>query len=169
MLYEIVSRRYRRTKPEKRELPDLILIDGGRGQLNAAQQAFADLDLLPPPMAALAKGRKDKREEGIYLPGRKNPLRLKPRSPALRLLDRVRDEVHRFAITYQKKQRRSALSSELDQIPGIGPARRKTLLQHFGSLEKIQKASVEEITQAPGMGRKQAEKLYKQIQMSKPK
>ncbi|MCX5859856.1 MAG: excinuclease ABC subunit UvrC [Proteobacteria bacterium] len=164
MLYEVVTRRFRRLKDEGSDFPDLVLIDGGRGQLQAAEKALADLGVAPPPLAALAKGRTyNNKEEGIYLPGRKNPLRLKARHPALRFLDRIRDEVHRFAITYQRKSRKKAMETELDRLPGIGPARRKALLQHFGSWEKIREATVEELSQVSGLSPKQAEKIYQQI------
>lgn len=168
MLYEVVTRRFRCLKEEESDFPDLVLIDGGRGQLQAAERALANLGVTPPPLVALAKGRiNNNKGEGIYLRGRKNPLRLKPRHPALRFLDRIRDEVHRFAITYQRKSRKQVLDTELDRLPGVGPARRKALLQHFGSWEKIREASVEELSQVPGLGRKQAEKFYEAVKGEK--
>ena len=164
MLYEVVTRRFRRLKEEEIDFPDLVLIDGGRGQLQAAEKALADLEVAPPPLAALAKGRTfNNKEEGIYLPGRKNPLRLKARHPALRFLDRIRDEVHRFVITYQRKSRKKILDTELDRLPGVGPARRQALLQHFGSWDKIKEATVEELSKISGLGPKQAEKIYQKI------
>jgi len=167
MLYEVVTRRFRRLKDEGSDFPDLVLIDGGRGQLQAAERALADLGVTPPPLAALAKGRTyNNKEEGIYLPGRKNPLRLKPRHPALRFLDRIRDEVHRFAIAYQRKSRKQALETDLDRLPGVGPARRKALLQHFGSWEKIKEATVEELAQVPGVPEKKAREIFESLKDS---
>ena len=172
MLHEIVCRRYKRVSGEGGPLPDLVLIDGGKGQLGAALQAFSDLGIPPPPVVALSKGRGKKpsgpgrmaQEEGIYLPGRKNPLRPKSRTTEMRFLDRIRDEVHRFAITFQKKKRKEIFRSELDDIPGIGPTRRKALLMHFGGMEKLRDASVDEIAGVSGIGKKQAETLFHAIQ-----
>ena len=174
MLHEIVHRRFRRLRDEKAAQPDLVLIDGGKGQLAAALQAFADLKIPPPPAIALAKGRGRKtdeggtrlKEEGIYLPGRKNPLRPKSRTPVMRFLDRVRDEAHRFAITYQRRKRKEIIRSELDDIPGIGPARRRLILRHFGDMKKVREATLEEIAGIKGVGRKQAEKVYRAFHSS---
>ena len=138
---EAVARRYRRVLEEVGSMPDLILIDGGRGQLNAALEALADLGVEETPIAGLAK-----REEEIYLPERPEPLALSRRNAGLRLLQRLRDEAHRFAVTRHRRRRaRQAFGSRLDDLPGIGPRRRRLLLRSFGSLEGVRAASVEEL------------------------
>ena len=140
MMKEAVYRRYRRLLKEERPLPDLILIDGGKGQLSAAMQALNDLDLASQPIISLAK-----RLEEIFIPGRPDSLII-PRSPGLKLLQRIRDESHRFAITFHRSLRgKRALKSELDTIKGIGPTRKNLLLNSFGSLENIKRASLNEL------------------------
>ena len=134
-------RRYRRLVREERAMPDLILIDGGKGQLAAAHGALEESGAPPVAMAALAK-----REEEIYLLGRRTPLRLERSSAALRLLQQVRDEAHRFAVTYHRKLRsKRQLTSELHSIHGVGRVRAALLLRQLGSLEKVKKAGFEEL------------------------
>jgi len=137
-------------------LPDLLIVDGGKGQLHVALEVLEEMGLRESvPAAALAK-----QEEEIYLPDMPEPLRLPADSPALHLLQRIRDEAHRFAVGYHRRLREAgALRSMLDEIPGIGPRRRQALLKHFGSLERIRQASVEELAQVPGMTRQAAERL----------
>jgi len=170
MMYEVVKRRYKRLKEEERTLPNLILIDGGKGQLNAAIRALDELDLAGISIIGLAKSRlKENRfgsgerrptPERVFLPGRKNPVFLKPGSPSLILIQKVRDEAHRFAITYHKKLRsRAQRRSILDEIPGIGPSRKRFLLRHFGSLRAIRGATLEDICDVPGMNRTSAENV----------
>ncbi len=142
---EAVGRRYRRLRDEGRELPGLVLVDGGVGQLNAARAAVAavGLDL---PMAALAK-----REELVYLPERSEPLELDRSDPAHLVLRQVRDEAHRFAVSrHRRRRRRATLATELLEIPGIGPGRARTLLSTFGSLRGVQEASEEELRRVLG-------------------
>lgn len=136
--------------------PDLLIIDGGKGQLNAALQALAALGLDGRfPVFGLAK-----EEELLYAPGRSEPIALPRRSPALFLLQRLRDETHRFGNTYHRKLRSQGLSrSILDAAPGIGPRRKQALLRHFGSLTRIRAASVAELAAVPGMNREVAERL----------
>jgi len=136
--------------------PDLILIDGGKGQLHVALEVLEEFGLREViPVVALAK-----REELLYLPDWAEPLRLSPRSEALKLLQRVRDEAHRFSVvSHRQRRRKESLRSTLEEIPGIGPKRRKALLRHFGSVEAIRQASVEELAQVPGMNRRVAETL----------
>ncbi len=144
---EAVTRRYRRLRDEGAEMPDLVLIDGGVGQLNAAMAALDSLDL-ELPMAGLAK-----REEEIWLPGASESLRLDPSDPAHLVLRQARDEAHRFAITRHRKRRsKRTLATELINVPGIGPGRAKALLQKFGSVRGVQKATVEELQRASGRG-----------------
>jgi excinuclease ABC subunit C len=143
---EVVLRYFRRRVDEERPLPDLVIIDGGRGQLNAALEALKALDLSHVAVGSLAK-----REEEVFLPGRKDPLRLSRRDPALHLLQRLRDEAHRFAVSYNRKLRsKRTLRSQLEEIPGIGPRRQKVLLEHFGSVKAIRGARHEELSDLPG-------------------
>ncbi len=145
-LHQAVLRRYRRVLDETGVLPDLILIDGGRGQLNAALEALAELGVEETPIASLAK-----REEEIYLPDRPEPLRLSRDHAGLRLLQAVRDESHRFAVQrHRRRRQRATLVSRLDQLAGVGAVRRKTLLRRFGSLRGIRLASVAELIETLG-------------------
>ncbi len=143
---EVVTRRYGRE--ENLAQPDLILIDGGLGQLGAALEGLKETGQQTLPILGLAKARGDK-EERVFLAGRKNPIVLKPHSPATHLLQRVRDEAHRFAITFHRKLRgQSLLASVLDQVSGIGAMRRNRLLNQFGSLEHLASASDEALREA---------------------
>ncbi len=143
---EAVMRRYGTTEDLAR--PDLILIDGGLGQLSAALDGLKQVGQDQIPIMGLAKARGEK-EERIFLPGRKNPIILRPTSPATHLVQRIRDEAHRFAVTYHRNLRGKALlSSELDQIAGIGKIRRKRLLKQFGSLQHVAAASDEQLKTA---------------------
>jgi excinuclease ABC subunit C len=137
-------------------LPDLIVIDGGKGQLNVALELLDEFDLRDVvPAVGLAK-----QEEEIFLPGRSEAVRLPRTSEGLYLMQRIRDEAHRFAITYHRHVRkRQTITSQLDDVPGIGPKRRSALLKHFGSIKAIRAASVEELAVVPGMTRKAAEQL----------
>jgi len=148
---EVVYRRYKRILSEKGRLPDLILIDGGKGQLHAAYQALAQLEIEDVPLAAIAK-----KEELLYLPGEEEPVRIDRTSPALLLIQQIRDEAHRFAVSFHRKRRSQRdLRSELDEIPGIGAKRRSRLLRNFGSIAGVRRATVEELE--PYLGRKLAE------------
>ena len=150
---EVVGRRYRRLLEEGKELPDLVLIDGGKGQLSAATEALAELGLGDQPVASLAK-----REELIFVPGHDEPVALPRSSPILQFVQRVRDEAHRFAIGFHRQTRsKRTLRSELDEIPGIGPIKRRKLLSRFGSLRGVRGASIEELTSA--VGRTTAERI----------
>ncbi|HVT15351.1 MAG TPA: excinuclease ABC subunit UvrC [Thermoanaerobaculia bacterium] len=157
-IHQAVERRYRRRLEEVGEMPDLILIDGGRGQLNAALAALAELGVEETPVVALAK-----REEELYVPGLPEPLHLRRDDPGLRLLQQVRDEAHRFAVS-RHRRRRSArtLHSRLDDLAGVGPRRRKLLLQRFGSAGKVREASRDELEQAlgPATGRRVFDQLH---------
>lgn len=137
---EVVTRRYRRLLDEKQPLPDLVLIDGGIGQLRAAAGALEELGLLNQPVASIAK-----REEILYLYGHEDePIVIERRSPVLHLIQKIRDESHRFAITYHRKRRQMRdRESELLEIPGVGPRTRMRLIEHFGSLRTVKQASVD--------------------------
>ncbi len=156
---EVVTRFLRRRIDERKPLPDLMVIDGGRGQLSAAQAAASDAGMATLPLASLAK-----REEAVYLTDRPEPLRLTRRSPALKLLQRARDEAHRFAVTYSRHRRaKRTITSELLTIPGIGPQRRRLLLERFGSVAGVRTATPEEIAALPGFSRALAERLIDRL------
>jgi excinuclease ABC subunit C len=164
---EVVTRRYQRLKDEGTPLPDLIVIDGGRGQLSAALRALADLKLDPehlPDVIALAK-EKGERFERVFKPGLREPIGLKPGAPATRILQQIRDEAHRFAITYHRKLRSLRIQdSVLDEVPGVGKTRKRALLTAFGSIEGLKKASVDEIAAVPGVTRAVAERVRRALQ-----
>lgn len=156
MMEEVLRRRYSRALEEGHPLPDLVLIDGGRGQLNAGVRVLEELGLDFVPAIGLAK-----REEEIYLPDRLHPLSLDRTSPALHLLMRIRDEAHRFAVTYHTKLRaKRTIQSVLDQIPGVGPAIRTSLLRTLGSAKGVREASVAELAAVPRVTLKLAQKIY---------
>jgi excinuclease ABC subunit C len=156
---EVVTRYFTRRIEEGKALPDLVVIDGGKGQLNAAHAALSALGLAEMPLISLAK-----REEEIFVVGRSESLRLSRRSPALRVLQQARDEAHRFAITFQRKRRAArTITSELLRIPGVGESKRRQLLAAFGSLQGVRNATVEEMAALPGFGRKTAEKIVARL------
>lgn len=157
-MQEVVVRRYR--DAQDLPLPDLVVIDGGVGQLSAALEGIRQLGLSGLPLIGLAKARGEK-EERIFVPGRKGAIVLAPTSPATHLLQRIRDEAHRFAVTYHRKLRGKALvASRLEEIPGIGEARKKRLLQQFISLDEIRSATDEQFRQA-GIDAKTAAEIRK--------
>jgi excinuclease ABC subunit C len=161
---EVIRRRYKRAK-EEGILPDLILIDGGKGQLNSALDVLKELEIVEPDVIGLAKARSgdegaEREFERVFLPGVEEPVILDPMSATTHLVARVRDEAHRFAITYHRKLReKRAVHSELDDIPGIGETRKKALLRYFGSVGKIKAATVEELAAVAGMTRKAADEI----------
>ncbi len=156
-LVEILSRRLGNSSLPT---PSLILLDGGKGQLSAGQEVLRDKGLDGLPLVALAK-----EQEHLFLPGEKTPLALPTAHPALKLLQQVRDEAHRFAVTYSRLLTlKSSLTSFLESVSGIGPVRRKALLQHFDGLEALEEASLEEIRAVKGMDSRSAENLYRRIQ-----
>jgi excinuclease ABC subunit C len=164
-LRQALSRRYRRRKQDESPMPDLLLIDGGRGQLEQAIVALRELDLAMPAVAAVAKGA-DRRagQERIFLAGREGALILPPDSKALHLIQRVRDEAHRFAISgHRRKRARSRQTSMLEAIAGLGPARRRALLRHFGGLQGVLRAGVEDLGRAPGIGPALAQAIYEHL------
>lgn len=175
MLREIFSRRFRNDTIEKNGLPDLVVVDGGIGQLNATLEIINELglagrfDLVSLAKSRTAGGASDKEvlksDERIFLPGRKNPVVLRQNSPPLLLLAAIRNEAHRFAIEYHRKLRsKEGIASGIDSIPGIGPKRRKALLKKFGSLQKVKEAGVEELTATEGMNRAAAETVIEWLQ-----
>ena len=165
MMQEVITRRFRRAiaNDEKfNKLPDLILIDGGKGQLSAAQEAlktFAASSLPGIPMIALAK-----RIEEIFVPGQSESIVLRKDNPTLHTIQRLRDEAHRFAITYHRRLRQKSLSaSVLDEIPNLGPKRKQALLKHFGSIEAIREASLDGLLSVKGIPRNVAENIRKHL------
>ena len=165
---EVVRRRYLRAK-EEGSFPDLILIDGGKGQLNAALDVLMELGITGPDVIGLAKARSGqegaKREfERVFLPGVEGPVILEPTSAGTHLVARARDEAHRFAIEYHRKLReKRAVRSELDEVPGIGETRKKALLRHFGSLAKVKEATVDDLVKVKGMTKKTAAEIVKRL------
>jgi excinuclease ABC subunit C len=169
MLQEAVRRRFLKGLEERQNVqtesgkfakfPDLLLIDGGKGQLSSVMEVLTELGLTHITTMGLAK-----QEEEIFLPNQEESIRLPRRSDALRLLQRVRDEAHRFAITYHKSLRdKKTVQSGLDQVTGIGPKRKQLLLKHFGSIKRIRQASIEELAGLPGMNLKIAESIKEQL------
>jgi excinuclease ABC subunit C len=158
-VHEVVTRFLTRRVAEAKPLPDLIVIDGGKGQLGAAMDAARSAGQEGLALVSLAK-----REEEVFLPGQGEPLRLSRRSPSLKLLQRARDEAHRFAVSYSRKRRtQRTITSELLRIPGIGPARRRLLLERFGSLAGVKTATPGEIAALPGFSTRLADRILERL------
>ena len=160
---EVLRRRFHRARAGEEgsaeelrwRLPDLVIIDGGKGQVSAAKEVLDALGLHDLPLAGLAKER-----EELFLPGRSDPILLPATSPALYLVQRLRDEAHRFAITYHRDLRaKRAVRSAFDDLPGVGPKRRQALLRVFGSVKRVREAPVEQIAAVPGIGAALAERI----------
>ena len=169
---EVLTRRYSRTLSEGGALPDMILIDGGKGQINIAAKVLEELGILNKvDLIGLAKGRSERKSgrsrgknidyEYVVKPNQKNEIRMRRNSDVLYFLQNIRDESHRFAIEFQRKlKRKHTLHSKIDDVPGIGPKRRRLLLKHFGSLTGLKQASTEEILQVPGIPEKLAVEIW---------
>jgi excinuclease ABC subunit C len=178
MMQEVLTRRFRRAIEEKEELPSLVIVDGGRGQLNIAYEVLESLGLSDLPLAGLVKEHLKEGEtkdesvrtpEYLLLPGRKNPVVFPPRAPSFYLLQRLRDEAHRFVNTFHKKLRtKSRFRSPLEDVPGIGPAKAKALLRHFGSQTRLKAASQDDLKNAPGMNASLAETLFAALHENTP-
>ena len=154
---EAVDRRYRRVLAEDKPLPDMILIDGGRGQLNAALTALNRLGIEGITIAGLAK-----REEELYVPEREEPIRLERRDPALHLVQTVRDETHRFSVASHRRRRsKRTLTSALDELPGIGDKRKRLLFERFGSVSGVKQASAQDLINV--LGKKVGQSLYDEL------
>jgi len=163
-MHEVVRRYFERRKNDEKPMPDLVVIDGGKGQLSAAHAALEGLALADRPLISLAK-----REEEIFIWGREEPLRLSRRSPGLRLLQQARDEAHRFAVTYNRKRRSMrTVTSELLKIRGIGPVKRRLLLKEFGSVQGVRDAGEEAIAKLPGFNLDRARKLLESLSATSP-
>jgi len=151
-----VGRRYRRLRDEGRPLPDLVVIDGGRGQIGAALKAFVALEVEPPALIGLAK-----EHETIIFADARPPLNLPLSHPGLNLLQRLRDEAHRFANTYNADLRSKKIrESVLDDFPGMGPVRRAALMQRFGGIDRLRAATAADIAEVDGFGEKNAAALH---------
>jgi excinuclease ABC subunit C len=174
MMREVLERRFKRlltppavgdktpaTDDEVPQWPDLVIIDGGRGQLNAAQQIFDDLKLTQVTLMAVAKGPdRDAGRETLFLPGRE-AIKLEPRDPVLYFIQRLRDEAHRFVIgSHRKLRKKDIREAGLQEIPGIGPSRKRALLHHFGTLKEIERASLADLGKVPGISAETARKIF---------
>ncbi len=159
MMREVVGRYFHRIREENLTPPDLVIVDGGKGQLSNAQEELESLGFADQSIISLAK-----RLEEVFVPGLSDPITIPKSSPALNLLKRIRDEAHRFAITYNRKVRtQRTIKSALDDIPGVGPAKRQLLLTEFGSVERIRKLTVEELSAVKGVTPKLAQAILQKL------
>ncbi|ACV26366.1 excinuclease ABC subunit UvrC [Kangiella koreensis] len=161
-MQQALTRRYKRLKDEQQALPDLVIVDGGKGQLAKAEEVFNELELKSSYLIGVSKGSDRKvGMEQIWFPGQHQPLLLDDDSKAMHFIQHIRDEAHRFAITKHRHQRKkSATKSLLEEIPGVGAKRRQALLRHFGGWQEVEKASVKDIAGAPGVSMSLAQKIY---------
>jgi excinuclease ABC subunit C len=156
MMREVIHRRYSRLLVEKKEFPDLIVIDGGKGQLSSARSVLDKLHIADQPIIGLAK-----RLEEIFFPGHPDAQMLPKTSSSIKLLQQIRDEAHRFAITFHRQKRKKrTITSALDQIPGIGSKRRNDLLKKFGSIKKIKELEIQDLAQKGGLPEQLAINIY---------
>jgi len=159
---EVLERRYSRLKREEAKLPDLVLVDGGAGQLAQAQSVLQELQIDEIQLVAVAKGSERRPgQEQLFVSGREEPVRLHDSSAALHLIQQIRDEAHRFAVTGHRQRRANARNvSPLEQIPGLGPKRRRELLKRFGGLRQVSRAGVQELATVPGISQELARRIY---------
>ncbi len=166
---EAVSRRFARLRSGGHDesfsrMPNLVVVDGGKGQLAAALAAIEELDLPRVAVISLAK-----REEEVFVPGFPAPIALDRASPALQLLQRIRDEAHRVALRYHRRKRSTrSMETIFEGLPGVGPVRRRAIIRHFGSVERFLEASQEELEGVPGLPQKTARTLYAQLHKAGP-
>jgi len=164
-MHQVLKRRYGRVQAEEGSLPDLLIIDGGKGQMRQAEDVLAEFGLAGIPLLGIAKGRARRagHEEWILAKPFRS-FRPGPESPASHLVQQIRDEAHRFAITgHRGRRQKAAMKSRLERIPGIGPGRRRALLNHFGGLQGVNKAGVEELSSVPGISRVLAEEIFRAL------
>lgn len=171
MMREVLRRRFKRLQDEaprndatpgaESPWPDLVVLDGGQGQLSAARETLAELGIEDVPLLAVAKGPdRDAGRESLFMPGRE-PFRLPPRDPVLYFVERLRDEAHRFAIgSHRGRRKRDIASAGLQEIPGVGPARKRALLRHFGTLNTVENAAVSDLEKVPGISAATAQAIY---------
>jgi excinuclease ABC subunit C len=162
---QALTRRYEKVAAGEGVRPDLILIDGGKGQVGAAREVLSELGLADLPAVGVAKGEERKPGlETLLLPDTAEPLNLPANDPALHLIQQIRDEAHRFAIAGHRARRAKTRGrSSLEDIPGVGPAKRKRLLAQFGGLQGVRAATVEDLCRVEGVSRKLAEEIYNQL------
>jgi excinuclease ABC subunit C len=166
---EVIARRFARAREGEPDesfsrIPNLVVVDGGRGQLAAALAAMEQLELPRVAVIALAK-----REEEVFVPATPQAIRLERTGPALQLLQRIRDEAHRVALRYHRQKRGTrSMETIFETLPGVGPARRRAILRHFGSVERFLDASQEELEGVPGLPQKTARTLYAQLHKAGP-
>jgi len=161
-MQQALRRRYKRLKSGEGKLPDILFIDGGKGQLRMAEDVLAELDVNGVLLVGVAKGVTRKAGlESLFMAGRSDEIVLPPDSPALHLIQHIRDEAHRFAITSHRQARgKTRRTSPLESIPGVGPKRRRELLTFFGGIQEVERASAEEIAKVPGISKSMAEEIY---------
>jgi excinuclease ABC subunit C len=161
-MHQALTRRFNRAKEGEGKLPDILLVDGGKGQLAMAQEVLKELAVPELTLLGVAKGVTRKPGlETLYLNDASCEFTLPGDSPALHLIQQVRDEAHRFAITGHRARRGKARrTSSLEEVAGVGPKRRRELLKHFGGLQELARASIDEIAKAPGVSKKLAESIY---------
>jgi excinuclease ABC subunit C len=161
-IHQALRRRYQRIKKGEAPLPDVLFIDGGRGQLAQAEQVMEELQIEGVRLVGVSKGSTRKPGlEKLWLSGRERPLILPAESPALHLIQRIRDEAHRFAIVGHRQRRaKSRKESVLEEIPGLGPKRRQQLLKQFGGLQGIRRAGIEDLRRVPGINQALAQRIY---------
>jgi excinuclease ABC subunit C len=162
-----LRRRYTRVRKGEVPTPDVLFVDGGKGQLAEAMTVLDELELDWFKVVAVAKGRARKvGAERLFLPGEKTAIRLPPDSPALLLIQQIRDEAHRFAITGHRARRSKARkTSRLEQIPGLGPKRRRELLRQFGGLQGVMGAGIDDLAKVRGISRSLAESIYNELHL----
>ena len=156
-----VGERDAERSPRRSPWPDLVLIDGGQGQLKAATEALAELGIVDVPLIAIAKGLdREAGRETFFMAGR-NPFKLPPRDPLLYFVERLRDEAHRFAIgSHRARRKKDIREAGLQEIAGVGPTRKRALLRHFGTVKAIERASLPDLAQVPGISAETARKIY---------
>jgi excinuclease ABC subunit C len=161
-MHQVLERRYRKLAQGEGETPGLIIVDGGKGQLKQAVEVLTDLGLTEIPVLAVAKGQgRRSGYEQWFLPGRAAPLEPGPEAPASHLVQQIRDEAHRFAITgHRGRRQKAAVQSVLEEIPGVGSGRRRSLLTHFGGIKGVRKAGVEELASVPGISQQMAKRIF---------
>ena len=164
-MHQVLSRRYGRLQAEEGTVPDLILIDGGKGQLSQAEEVLAEFGLTGIPLLGIAKGRSRRAGHEDWISGApRRSFNPGPQSPASHLVQQIRDEAHRFAITgHRGRRQKAATKSTLERIPGIGARRRRALLNHFGGLQGVKKAGIEELSSVPGISRVLAEEIFRAL------
>ena len=158
----MIQRRYTRVKKEEGKLPDLILIDGGKGQVSSARDSLAELQLQDIALLGIAKGVSRKPGlETLILSDSKREIRLKPSDPGLHLIQEIRDEAHRFAVTgHRQRRKKQRMTSPLEGIEGVGSKRRQQLIKHFGGLQGVERAGVEELAKVTGINKNLAQRIY---------